>query len=108
MIILDEPTTGLDYKEQKQMMDLVKKLNQQGHTIIMITHTMWVVSEYAHKVAVIKDGKMMMYGKTRDVFSQDEELAESFLKTPHIVNMSNRLGRTVLSVDELKQCTKEG
>ncbi len=108
VIILDEPTTGLDYKEQKQMMDLVKKLNQQGHTIIMITHTMWVVSEYAHKVAVIKDGKMMMYGKTRDVFSKDEELAKSFLKTPHIVNMSNRLGQTILSVDELKRCTKEG
>ena len=108
VIILDEPTTGLDYKEQKQMMELVKKLNQQGHTIIMITHTMWVVSEYAHKVAVIKDGKMMMYGRTREIFSKDQELAKSFLKTPHIVNMSNQLGHTVLSIDELKQCTKEG
>ncbi len=106
VIILDEPTTGLDYREQRQMMELVKKLNRNGHTIIMITHTMWVVSEYAHKVAVIKDGKMMMYGTTREVFSHDEELAKSFLKTPDIVHMSNLLGKTVLSVDELKQCTK--
>jgi energy-coupling factor transport system ATP-binding protein len=106
VIILDEPTTGLDYKEQKQMMELVKKLNEAGHTIVMITHTMWVVSEYAHRVAVIKDGKMSMYGSTREVFSKDDELQASSLKTPHIVNMSNQIGSTVLSIDELKNCVR--
>lgn len=106
IIILDEPTTGLDYKEQRRMMELVKKLNENGHTIIMITHTMWVVAEYAHKVAVIKDGTISMYGRTREVFKHEEQLAESFLKTPHIVNLSNLLGRTVLSIDELLSCTQ--
>jgi energy-coupling factor transporter ATP-binding protein EcfA2 len=106
VIILDEPTTGLDYKEQRRMMELVKKLNESGHTIIMITHTMWVVAEYAHRVAVIKDGLMTMYGKTREVFKREEELLESYLKTPHIVNMSNMLGNTVLSVKEMIACTK--
>lgn len=106
VIILDEPTTGLDYKEQKRMMELVKKLNEDGHTIVMITHTMWVVSEYAHKVAVIKDGKMQMYGKVRDVFKNEEDLFESYLKTPHIVSMSNMLGKTFLSVEEMISCTK--
>lgn len=108
VIILDEPTTGLDYKEQRKMMELVKKLNESGHTIIMITHTMWVVAEYAHKVAVIKDGLMTMYGRTRDVFKKEEELLDSYLKTPHIVNMSNMLGSTVLSINELIECTKGG
>lgn len=106
VIILDEPTTGLDYKEQKQMMELIKRLNEEGHTIIMITHTMWVVAEYAHKAAVIKDGKIVMYGKTRDVFKNEKELFDSYLKTPHIVSMSNKLGKTILSVDELISCTK--
>ncbi|MCF6335089.1 MAG: energy-coupling factor transporter ATPase, partial [Spirochaetales bacterium] len=59
IIILDEPTTGLDYSEQKKMMELIKQLNMAGHTIIMITHTMWVVSEYAHRVAVIRDGRVI-------------------------------------------------
>lgn len=105
-IILDEPTTGLDYKEQRKMMELVKKLNQEGHTIIMITHTMWVVAEYAHRVAVIKDGLMTMYGRTREVFKREAELLDSYLKTPHIVTLSNMLDRTVLSIDELTSCTR--
>lgn len=108
VIILDEPTTGLDYKEQRQMMELVKKLNESGHTIIMITHTMWVVSEYAHRVAVIKDGMMTMYGRTREIFKREEELLNSYLRTPHIVNLSNMLGKTVLSVQEMTECTKGG
>lgn len=107
VIILDEPTTGLDFKEQRQMMELVKKLNEDGHTIIMITHTMWVVSEYAHRVAVVKDGEITMYGNTRDVFKNEQELLSSYLKTPHIVNLSNKLGKTVLSIDEMIRCTKE-
>lgn len=105
IIILDEPTTGLDYKEQKKMMELIKKLNKAGHTIIMITHTMWVVSEYAHRVAVIRDGSIMMDNRTRIVFSEEERLKESFLKTPHIVSLSNKVGKTVLSVEEMISCT---
>lgn len=108
VIILDEPTTGLDYKEQRKMMELIKKLNQSGHTIIMITHTMWVVAEYAHKVAVIKDGLLKMYGKTRDIFKYEAQLTEAFLKPPHIVTLSNMLGKTFLSIDEMAGCTKEG
>jgi energy-coupling factor transport system ATP-binding protein len=105
IIVLDEPTTGLDYREQKRMMELIKKLNDSGHTIIMITHTMWVVSEYAHRVAAIKDGKIMMEGPTREVFAREKELYDSYLKTPHIVSLSNMLEHTVLSIEEMKFCT---
>lgn len=106
VIILDEPTTGLDYKEQRQMMELIKKLNENGHTIIMITHTMWVVAEYAHKVVVVNDGEIKMYGNTRDVFKNEEELLKSYLKLPHIVSLSNKIGKTMLSLDEMISCTK--
>jgi energy-coupling factor transporter ATP-binding protein EcfA2 len=104
VIILDEPTTGLDYREQKKMMELIKKLNESGHTIIMVTHTMWVVAEYAHKIAVIKDGVVAMHGNTRDVFRQEDELVRSSLKVPHIVSLSNCLGKTMLSVEEMVEC----
>lgn len=107
IIVLDEPTTGLDYTEQKNMMELIKKLNQDGHTIIMITHTMWVVAEYAHRVAVIRDGRVMLDGRTRSVFAEEDQLKESFLRTPHIVSMSNQVGKTVLSLDEMMACTAQ-
>ena len=107
VIILDEPTTGLDYVEQRKMMGLVKRLNDDGHTVIIITHTMWVVAEYAHRVAVMNGGKIIMYGLTREVFSDDATLREHSLRTPHIVELSNSLGKTVLSVDEMLYCTEK-
>jgi energy-coupling factor transport system ATP-binding protein len=107
VIILDEPTTGLDYGEQRKMMGLVKRLNETGHTVIIITHTMWVVAEYAHRVAVMSNGKIIMYGPTRKVFSDDATLKEHSLRAPHIVELSNSLGKTILSVNEMLYCTGE-
>ena len=105
IIILDEPTTGLDYMGQRNMMGLVKRLNESGHTVIMITHTMWVVAEYAHRVAVMHGGKLIMYGSTREVFSDDGALRAHSLRAPHIVELSNGLGKTVLSLEEMQYCT---
>ena len=84
---------------------LALELNAMGHTIIMITHTMWVVSEYAHRVAVIRDGGIMMDDRTRNVFAEEDRLRESYLRTPHIVSLSNQVGKTVLSLDEMIACT---
>jgi cobalt transport protein ATP-binding subunit len=106
VLILDEPTTGLDYTEQKRMMDLVKSLNETGSTIIIVTHTMWVVAEYAHRAAVVRDGRVMLSGSVREVFAREEELREASLRPPHIVSLGNALGLPVLSVEELRQVTE--
>jgi energy-coupling factor transport system ATP-binding protein len=108
VLILDEPTTGLDYAEQRSMMDLVRRLNEAGSTIIAVTHTMWVVAEYAHRAAVMKDGRMALSGTVREVFVRDEELRDAYLRPPHIVSLGNSLGHTVLSVDELLRVTEGG
>ena len=108
VLILDEPTTGLDYQEQRSMMDMVKRLNEAGGTIIFITHHMWVVAEYAKKVFVIKDGQLLLQGNTRDVFSHEKTLEESFLRPPHFVQFSNCLGKTFLSPDEMILCLENG
>lgn len=105
VLILDEPTTGLDYAEQRSMMNLVKQLNQQGSTIIFVTHHMWVVAEYAQRVYVVKDGQIFLQGTTRQVFSHEQELRESNLRPPHLVSFSNMLGKTVLTVEEMVHCT---
>lgn len=104
VLILDEPTTGLDYREQHSMMEMVKHLNESGSTIIFITHHMWVVAEYAKKVFVMKDGLLLLEGTTREVFSHEKELLEASLRPPHISQFTNRLGKTMLRVEELSNC----
>ncbi len=108
ILILDEPTTGLDYAEQRSMMELVKRLNENGSTIIFVTHHMWVVAEYAHRVFVVKDGQLLLQGTTREVFSHEDVLRDAFLRPPHLVSFANRLGKTLLTVDELVYCTEKG
>lgn len=108
VLILDEPTTGLDYAEQRSMMDMVRKLNQQGSTIIFVTHHMWVVAEYARRVFVMKDGKIMLSGATRDVFSHGSELREASLRPPHFVEFTNRIGCTFLTPEEMANCMEGG
>jgi cobalt transport protein ATP-binding subunit len=107
VLILDEPTTGLDYAEQRSMMDLVRRLNEAGSTIIAVTHTMWVVAEYAHRAAVMKDGRMVLSGTVREVFAQEEKLRDVSLRPPHIVSFGNSLGYPVLSVGEMLEITEE-
>lgn len=100
VIILDEPTTGLDYMEQRRMMELVRHLNEMGHTIICVTHTMWVVAEYAHRTVVVKEGRIWMDGPTRSVMAREAELIAASLKPPQVVRISNRLGGTLVSLHE--------
>ncbi len=107
VLILDEPTTGLDYSEQRNMMDLVRRLNEAGSTIVVVTHTMWVVAEYAHRVVAMKDGGTALSGTVREVFSREEELRDAALRPPHIVSLGNSLGHTVLSVEEMMRVTEE-
>ncbi len=104
VLILDEPTTGLDYNEQRSMMDMVRHLNETGSTIIFVTHHMWVVAEYAKRVFVMKDGKVFLEGTTREVFSHGDELRDAFLRPPHFVEFSNRLGHTFLTPQEMVKC----
>lgn len=108
VLILDEPTTGLDYAEQRSMMDLVRRLNESGSTIIVVTHTMWVVAEYAHRAVVVRDGRVVLSGTVREVFAEEERLRDAYLRPPHIVSMGNALGHTVLSVEEMVRVTEGG
>src|ERR687893_86516 len=108
VLVLGEPTTGLDYAEQRSMMDLVRRLNEGGSTIIVVTHTMWVVAEYAHRAAVVRDGRVVLSGTVREVFAEEEKLRDASLRTPHIVSMGNSLGHTVLSVEEMLRVTEKG
>lgn len=108
VLILDEPTTGLDYGEQRSMMDMVRSLNVQGSTIIFVTHHMWVVAEYAQRVFVIKDGRLFLEGTPRQVFGQEDLLTEAYLRPPHFIQFSNLLGKTMLRPEDMLECLRGG
>lgn len=59
VIVLDEPTTGLDFEESEKMMMLMKQLNDQGHTIVMVTHNMQIVDAFAHRIIRMEGGQIV-------------------------------------------------
>ena len=103
VVILDEPTTGLDYRHQINMMEMLRRLNQHGHTVIIITHSMWVAAEYAERTILLKDGGILSDGPTRAVFADETRLAEGSLRPPSLVRLSNWLGTQALTVDQMVQ-----
>lgn len=105
VIVLDEPTTGMDYQESMRMMELIRELNEKGHTVIMVTHTLWIVSHYAQRVIVMKDGKVIRDGETREILSDLDGLREASLKPPQMVAFGRELGDfAFLSPEECRKC----
>ena len=106
VIVLDEPTTGQDYRESAQIMEMVKKLNEKGHTIIFITHDMSLVASYARRAVVLCSGEVIADGNVRSIFSMPELLARTYLNPPQVTALAQGLGRhqippDVLTVDEM-------
>jgi energy-coupling factor transport system ATP-binding protein len=107
VIILDEPTTGLDHREQVDMLELIRELNAQGHTIIMVTHSMWAAATYARRLILLKDGRLLLDGPTREVLAREAVLAACRLQAPAVVRLSLRLGFLALTPEEFRDRIRE-
>jgi energy-coupling factor transport system ATP-binding protein len=90
LLILDEPTTGLDYGHQRGLLEMLNRLNHQGHTIVIVTHHLWVAAEYCRRCLVLKEGRVWLDGATRSVLQKEALLKEASLVLPPIVQLSNR------------------
>lgn len=90
ILIIDEPTTGLDWRECVYVLELIKRLNEKGHTIIMTTHNMRLVSLYAKRVIVMRMGEKILDGPTDEVFSQTELLKSAYIKPPQLFSLMSR------------------
>ena len=110
ILVVDEPTTGQDYETSKKMMQLYTELNNLGKTIIIITHDMNLVAEYTKRAVVLKDGKVLLDGITRDVFSKSRLLKTTYIKPPQVTELGEMLGlnKTILSVDEMYKTLNKG
>jgi len=93
LIIVDEPTTGQDMKQSIEVMEFLKKLNELGHTIIVVTHEMWVVAKWTQRTVALSQGKVLIDGPTRKVLSETELLESTFVHPPQITRLSQRLSK---------------
>ncbi len=92
VLILDEPTTGLDYPQQRRMLDLLARLHAGGTSIIVITHSPWVVAEYAERALLVGEGSLLFDGPLAALLADDALLAAAAFELPPITRVARALG----------------
>ena len=110
VLVLDEPTAGLDPLGRKELMNLFKKLHQSGMTIVLVTHLMDDVAEYANQVYVMEKGRLVKGGKPSDIFQDVVFMEEVQLGVPKITAFCKRLAdrgvsfkRLPIKIEEFKE-----
>jgi len=101
ILVLDEPTAGLDPIGRKELMTLFKKLHQDGITIVLVTHLMDDVAEFADQVYVMEKGKLVKSGKPSLVFQNVEFMEKIQLGVPKITRFAQRLAERGVSFKQL-------
>ena len=100
VLILDEPTVALDYKSREEIMTMVKKLKDElNMTIVLISHNMNYVLEYADKVFVLKNGKINFEGTVEELFADEKLLKENSLEQPELLKFYNNLQENNIKLD---------
>ena len=88
ILVFDEPTVGLDPEGRKELLSLLKKLNEEYHkTIILVTHDMDIVASVAKRVVVLKNGMIAYDGDKTSLFKNDELLKECSLDYPNTIKI---------------------
>jgi energy-coupling factor transport system ATP-binding protein len=91
IFILDEPTTGLDWRSTMELMELIREMHRHGHTIILVTHDMKLVTGFSQKSLVLRDGQVLVYDDTRTVFKRSEVLRDTQIEPPQITALAKRM-----------------
>ena len=111
IMVLDEPTAGLDPQGVVDLSRLLRELNDEGITIIISTHEVDLVPNYAEKVFVLVDGLLIAEGTPKEIFAKPEILQQANLKVPIVTDLFQQLegegfdmqGDYPLTIDEAKQ-----
>lgn len=94
-VILDEPTTGLDFRECQKVMETVAQLNAQGTTVVMVCHDMEVVGDFASRVIAMTDGRVVADGPTFEVLRNQEVLKRASVIPPQATAVAMGLQQQV-------------
>ncbi|WP_068986532.1 MULTISPECIES: energy-coupling factor ABC transporter ATP-binding protein [Lysinibacillus] len=96
VIVLDEPTAGLDPRGQKEIMDMFYKLHQErGLTTILVTHSMEDAARYADNIVIMHEGKNVLRGTPQDIFKDVETLKNLRLEPPRIVRFQQKIEKMI-------------
>lgn len=93
VLILDEPTTGLDYRECCKVMEVIERAHQKGTTVVMVCHDMEVVGDHAKRVIAMTNGQIVADGPTFEVLRDTDVLHRADLIAPQICEISMRLAQ---------------
>ncbi|MBC7233246.1 MAG: ATP-binding cassette domain-containing protein [Chloroflexi bacterium] len=91
VIIFDEPTTGQDFRGARFILDISRKLHQMGKTVLVITHHLYLMPEYAERVIVMGKGTILLDAPIREAYHQVELLRSTFLSPPQAVLLAQQL-----------------
>jgi len=91
IIIFDEPTTGQDYRGARYILDISKKLHEMGKTVIVITHHLYLMPDYAERVVVMGKGTILMDSDIRTAYHASDLLRSTFLTAPQSVRLAQEI-----------------
>ncbi len=101
VLILDEPTAGLDPKGREEILNLIKKLHEEmGITIILVSHSMDDVADYVERIIVMNHGEVFLDDEPKAVFSHKEELEKIGLAVPTVTEIMSRCAGKGFPVDD--------
>ena len=95
IVVLDEPTSGLDYRECMTVMETVRTMAERGCAVIMVCHDMEVVSDFAERIVVMADGRILDRGRTHELFSNIDLMRRAYVEPPQVIELSRRLASSV-------------
>jgi energy-coupling factor transport system ATP-binding protein len=101
IIVLDEPTVGLDQQSTLDLMHALQALNARGHTIVLVTHDMNLVAEFAHRTLVLDHGRVLAYDKTRAIFRDARLLAQAHMAPAQITALAQKMAPLGMPSDVL-------
>ncbi|MGK7940483.1 MAG: ABC transporter ATP-binding protein [Crocosphaera sp.] len=110
IIIFDEPTTGQDYKGSRAILEVSRQLHKMGKTIIVITHHLYLMPDYAERVIIMGKGTLLLDAPIREAYHQTDLLKSTYLTPPQAVLLSQSVSQLnnenypLLTPNELAEC----
>jgi energy-coupling factor transport system ATP-binding protein len=108
IIIFDEPTIAQDHAGKDKIKNIINKLVKRGKLVLTIIHDMDFVAETFARTIVFQDGRVLLDGSTREIYSNSDILYGAYLEPPHVTQLCRKLGYTdtFLTVDEFVEYKK--
>lgn len=92
IMILDEPTAGQDYRHYTEIMEFLKELNERGTTVVLITHDMHLMLEYAERSVVFSDGRIIACDTAANILTNDDIIKRASLKETSLYGLAKLCG----------------